>query len=135
MKILICSLVLSLGGALSWAADGGKVPAHLLNTLPYKNTPEAALQRGEIVYQHYCVLCHGTSADGKGRAARIYNPPPANLVLSDKNDQYKELIIRRGGAALARSQFMPPWGDELTDEQITDVVTYLRSIQKNKPPE
>ena len=28
------------------------------------------------------------------------------------------LIVQKGGKALARSEFMPPWGEELTDEQI-----------------
>lgn len=99
---------------------------------PAKNTPEAAVYRGEIVFQHYCILCHGIKADGAGRAAKLYNPKPANLVMSDKNDAYKELIIRQGGKALGRSEFMPPWGNELTDEQISDVIAFLRSIQASK---
>lgn len=99
---------------------------------PHSNTPEARIYRGDIVFRNYCVLCHGAKADGAGRAAKLYNPKPANLVMSDKNDQYKELIIRQGGAALGRSEFMPPWGNELTDEQVTDVVAYLRSISQFK---
>ena len=95
---------------------------------PNKDTPAAARCRGSIVFQHYCVLCHGINADGQGRAARLYTPPPANLVLSDKNSQYKEQIVRRGGAALARSRSMPPWNEELTEEQISDVLVYLGSI-------
>lgn len=95
---------------------------------PGKDSLEASIFRGSIVYSNYCVLCHGAKADGKGRAARLYDPKPANLILSDKNPQYKELIIRRGGKALGRSQFMPPWGEELTDEQVNDVVTFLGSI-------
>ncbi len=97
---------------------------------PNWNTPEAEIFRGNIVFNNYCVLCHGIKADGTGRAAKLYRPRPANLVLSDKNDQYKELIVRQGGAALGRSEFMPPWGNELTDEQITDVIGYLRSIRQ-----
>lgn len=100
---------------------------------PKKHSMEAAVYRGHIVFNHYCVLCHGPAADGKGRAAKIYDPKPANLVTSDKNDAYKELIIRNGGAALGRSEFMPPWKEELTDEQISDVVKFLHSIQQNKP--
>ena len=84
--------------------------------------------RGSIVFKTYCVLCHGSKGDGKGRAAEYYNPPPANLTLSKASDEYKENIIRRGGAAMGRSPFMPPWGQELTDEQVKDVVYYLRVI-------
>ena len=74
------------------------------------------------------MTCHGFNADGNGRAARLYNPRPANLRASDKNEQYMLLIIRSGGQAMGRSQFMPPWGAELTDEQMKDLVSYLRSI-------
>ena len=84
--------------------------------------------RGAIVYRTYCVLCHGAKADGKGRAARHYSPPPADLTTSQASDAYKELIVRKGGAAVGRSQYMPPWEQELTTEQIEDVVHYLRVI-------
>lgn len=96
---------------------------------PAASTPEAAIYRGSIVFQHYCVLCHGAKADGKGRAAKLYQPKPADLVHTDKNVQYIELIVRKGGAAVGRSQFMPPWGEELTEEQIGDVVAYIDSLR------
>ncbi|NEX60846.1 cytochrome c [Noviherbaspirillum sp. 17J57-3] len=89
---------------------------------------ETSVHRGGIVFQHYCAQCHGVKGDGKGRMARLYDPRPANLMESDKNDDYKQLIIRLGGKAIGRSEFMPPWGAELTDEQTADVVAYLRSI-------
>ena len=84
------------------------------------------------MFANYCVTCHGMNADGNGRAARLYNPKPATLRLSDKNDSYFGLIVRKGGAALGRSEFMPSWEAELTDEQIRDLVAYLRSINATK---
>jgi mono/diheme cytochrome c family protein len=104
------------------AAQGALLP---------RDSRDAAVFRGGLVYANYCVTCHGINADGNGRAARLYNPRPANLRLSDKNDQYFGLIIRRGGEAIGRSPFMPPWGAELTDEQTDDIVAYLRSINAN----
>jgi len=117
---------LSLAGlALSC---GLAVPAWAQQEAPFKERTEGAIYRGSIVFQHYCVLCHGAKADGEGRAAKIYSPRPANLARSDKSDAYKTMMIRRGGGAMGRSSYMPPWGDELSDEQVTDVVAYLRSI-------
>lgn len=133
MRKILLSLVMLIAGAGTQVTAQEKTAAQRLEDFPNKNTLEAAIYRGSIVFNNYCILCHGVKADGNGRAARLYNPRPANLVLSDKNDDYKELIIRRGGTALGRSEFMPPWGEELTDEQIRDVITYLRSIQVNKP--
>ena len=114
--------------AVPCIAIASTVPKKVADEFPPKDTPEASMIRGEIVFQNYCMLCHGINADGKGRAARIYDPKPANLRMSMKNDAYKELIIRKGGKAMGRSAFMPPWGEELTDEQVTDVVHYLRTI-------
>lgn len=98
-----------------------------------RDSVDAATFRGGLVYANYCVICHGINADGNGRAARLYNPRPANLRLSDKNDAYFGLMIRRGGAAMARSEFMPAWDAELTHEQISDLVAYLRSINATRP--
>lgn len=93
-----------------------------------RDSPDAAAFRGSLVFSNYCVTCHGANADGRGRAARLYDPKPANLRESDKSEQYIQMIISKGGKAVARSEYMPPWGEELTDEQISDVTAYLRSI-------
>ncbi len=38
------------------------------------------------------------------------------------------MIVRKGGKEMGRSEFMPPWGEELTDEQISDVVHYIDTL-------
>lgn len=86
------------------------------------------IKRGEVVFKSNCILCHGVNGDGKGRAAKLYNPPPADLTRSDKNDDYKAMIIRLGGKAMGRSQVMPPWEGQLSDQEIKDLLKYLRSI-------
>ena len=127
MRRLLACLALA---ALSTGALGAAPGTFDKGVFPHVDTPEAAIFRGNIVFMHYCILCHGANADGTGRAARLYTPKPANLLLSTKNDAYRELIIRQGGEAIGRSRFMPPWAEELTKEQITDVVAYLGSIAK-----
>lgn len=95
---------------------------------PHRDTPEASIYRGDLVFHNYCQLCHGPNADGLGRAAKMYNPKPANLRKSPYPTSYKEAMVRNGGKAMGRSEFMPPWGEELTDEQISDVVHYIDSL-------
>lgn len=121
MKHVMVALVLAL--AAPALADEAAAP------LP-RDTADAAVIRGSIAFRTYCVLCHGAEGKGDGRAARMYTPRPANLTVSPFNDTYKEMIIRGGGASVGRSAFMPPWGEELTDEQIRDVVAYLRELRK-----
>ncbi|MEK8033671.1 cytochrome c [Ideonella sp. DXS29W] len=119
--LLACLAALALGQAVAAEvrSDGALLP---------RDSNDAAVFRGGLVYSNYCVTCHGINADGNGRAARLHNPRPANLRMSDKNDAYIRLIVTRGGEALGRSPGMPPWGEELTDEQITDVTAFVRSV-------
>lgn len=86
------------------------------------------IRRGEVIFKTNCVLCHGVHADGRGRAALLYNPPPADLTRSQRTDAYKEQIIRLGGKAMKRSEVMPIWGKRLTDAEISDLIAFLRSI-------
>jgi cytochrome c oxidase cbb3-type subunit III len=95
--------------------------------------PEGNALRGAAVFQKYCVLCHGASGHGDGRAAALQKARPADLTLSDRSDAYKLQIIREGGVALQRSTSMPPWSDVLSESQIRDVVAYLRTLTRTLP--
>jgi mono/diheme cytochrome c family protein len=110
------------------AHQPGEPLTNSMGALLPRDGVDAAVFRGGLVFSNYCVTCHGMNADGNGRAARLYNPRPANLRVSDKNDAYILSIIRMGGPAMGRSEFMPPWGAELTEEQMNDLTGYLRSI-------
>ena len=123
-RLLVCcmaawALAAPVASRADARADGALLP---------RDSHDAAVFRGGLVYGNYCVTCHGTNADGNGRAARLHNPRPANLRASDKNDAYIRLIVSRGGEALGRSSGMPPWAEELTDEQINDVTAFVRSV-------
>jgi cytochrome c oxidase cbb3-type subunit 3 len=91
------------------------------------------VRRGEVTYKTNCILCHGLRGDGKGRAAALYTPPPANLTQSNKTDQYLEQIIRLGGEPMHRSPAMPAWNERLTAVEIEDLVLYLRSMRVAAP--
>ncbi len=96
------------------------------------NTPEASIIRGKIVYQNYCVVCHGKEYDGQGRAAKIHNPRPTNLVVSGLPESFVRDIVRKGGEAVGRYKGMPPWGEQLTEEQLTDVHHFIMSLRNVK---
>ena len=126
--LLAAALLLSFQAAAQLSEAYAQVVNSTARPLLARDGPDAAIFRGSLVFFNYCVTCHGPNADGNGRAARLYDPRPANLRASDKNAAYMRLMVRRGGKAMGRSEFMPPWGEELTDEQVDDVVSYLQSI-------
>jgi mono/diheme cytochrome c family protein len=124
--VVLVMLAAPLAAPLAWAEDdAGPLP---------RDTTDASVIRGSIAFRTYCVLCHGVTGKGDGRAAKMYTPKPANLTVSPFPDQYKEMIIRGGGVSVGRSAFMPPWGDELTNEQIHDLVAFLRELRKTGTP-
>jgi cytochrome c oxidase cbb3-type subunit 3 len=81
------------------------------------------LTRGGIAFKNYCALCHGERGDGKARAAKLY--PGLHLKIRTRPAEYYQKIIREGGAATGASHFMPPWQDELSTEQVGDIMQYL----------
>ncbi|MDH5228680.1 MAG: c-type cytochrome [Gammaproteobacteria bacterium] len=91
------------------------------------------IERGRAVFLTNCILCHGVTGNGKGRASVLYDPPPANLIKSDKNEEYMRSIITMGGKAMGRSEVMPIWGEQITAEEIEDVLQFVRKVIVENP--
>jgi cytochrome c oxidase cbb3-type subunit 3 len=113
-------------GMPSWQEELSK--EQITDVVAYVAIVGDSVRRGEAVYKTNCILCHGIQGDGRGRAATLFHPPPADLTRSDKSDEYKTAIIRRGGLLMGRSSGMPPWQERLSDIEIRDVVGYLRTL-------
>lgn len=72
---------------------------------------------GEAIYLKKCARCHG--ADGaKGRSGA------ANLQLSKMEDEMISQIIQNGRKP------MPAYKSKLTEDEINDVVAYVKSLRK-----
>lgn len=98
----------------------------------YQNNNSVAANIGKQVYEARCVLCHGKDGLGDGRMAKIIkNPPPFNLTLSRVPKFYLIDIVSKGGEAMGRSHQMPPWGDQLAENEIDAVVEYILTLRKD----
>lgn len=78
---------------------------------------------GENVFKSKCVLCHGASGTGDTPLGKQLQA--ANLRSKDvqkKTNAELHKAIHDGGAN------MPPFGDQLTDEQINQVIKYVRTL-------
>ena len=92
-----------------------------------------ANSEGKILFEKYCVLCHGVEGKGDGKLAlHINNPAPANLTTTLLNDDELAQIIRDGGEAVGRSPSMPVWKDELNQKQTNEIINYIKQL-KSKP--
>jgi mono/diheme cytochrome c family protein len=74
------------------------------------------LSRGKAVYERHCLSCHGTSGRGDGPAAASLRVAPANF--------------QRFGSFLKSDEELHSWRGELTDEEMSDVLAYVRFLSQ-----
>ena len=102
---------------------------------PAAARPGNSEQGGEI-YQERCVLCHGSKGHGWDWDKKIDRPPVPvpNLleILPQRSDGYLFSVIRDGGEAVGRTRFMPAFGFNMTEQELKDIVAYLRSLQRKE---
>jgi mono/diheme cytochrome c family protein len=105
--------------AIAAGAAAQQTPA--ANPVPY--TP-ASIARGKTYFLQNCQSCH--DEDGRARSAAV--AIAADLTDPDRwkfgtSDAQLFKTIKNGAA-----EAMPPFGTDLRDEQIWDVVNFIRSI-------
>ncbi|TBR14454.1 MAG: cytochrome c [Rugosibacter sp.] len=83
-------------------------------------------------YDTYCVQCHGVNRNGKGLNTRDMPVQPRDHSdpkgMGDIPDDELHKAIKEGGLAVNKSVLMPAWGNVLTDEEIQEMVAYLRHV-------
>ncbi len=80
--------------------------------------PTIAPQPGAVVYEQVCQACHMANAKGAVGAGRIA------ALAANKNLAYPEYPI---GVVTGGKGAMPWFRGQLTDQQIADVITYVRT--------
>lgn len=90
---------------------------------------------GEKTYKGKCATCHGTTGEADGPAAKQLRPKPVNFVddtknnppgrMGHKSDAELMTSIKQGVVGTA----MPSWVT-LSDQEVSDVLAYIRSIKK-----
>jgi mono/diheme cytochrome c family protein len=95
-----------------------------------------AAARGAVHYQALCASCHGATGAGDGPAGLALDPRPAphhdGNYMNALSNEHLFKVIKEGGAAVGKSPLMAPWGGALSDDQIRDVVAFVRSLAE--PP-
>jgi len=85
-------------------------------------------------FSRYCSVCHGQSGKGNGTIAAAFNPRPKDIADPNYGAAHSRLdiyfAIIGGGKAVGKSQYMPPWGEVLSQQEIWDLVSYIQSISK-----
>jgi mono/diheme cytochrome c family protein len=92
---------------------------------------EARIQNGARLYRTHCVQCHGAPGIAPQPYALGLNPAPAALVATARTRPAAEIFwITQQGIKMTG---MPAWQYRLTDDQIWDVVAFLRVLPLLSP--
>ena len=113
MKVLsvICAVCLVVLGS-TWAAG---------------QTVHGNPKEGQSVYEKNCLRCHGKMLDGKGPDSQDLIVRPANLqssITRSKSDW--ELLVAISNGVLFSP--MHSFRGKLTDQQMLDVLSYIRDV-------
>jgi mono/diheme cytochrome c family protein len=85
-------------------------------------------KEGKKIYDMNCAMCHGPKGAGDGAAAAALNPKPRNFTEGKfkygSTDKDLFNLISKGKGP------MPPWGSVLKENQIYDVIAYIRTLKK-----
>jgi mono/diheme cytochrome c family protein len=101
---------------------------------PVAVTP-ASIAEGRNVFQRFCVQCHGTNAQG---GAPLGESGPAPPDLTDPEWRYGSsdgeiyFTVKNG---VPPDFFMEPWKDRIEDNEIWNIVNYLKSLARPKKGE
>src|SRR3989338_11687292 len=94
--------------------------------------------QGKNYYYSYCIACHGWLMHGDGPSASELNPRPRTLTRGDYMQKKTNLelftVIKGGGEAVSLSSSMPNWGNVLQDQDIWNIVAFIRAMQDVPPP-
>jgi mono/diheme cytochrome c family protein len=86
-------------------------------------------RHGQAIFLQYCQGCHGPDGRGGGKGFMPHVGPLARKgYIETLPDEYLADVIAEGGAAAGKSAFMPSWKTTLSQQDIADVVAFIRTF-------
>jgi mono/diheme cytochrome c family protein len=86
-------------------------------------------RHGETIFLQYCQGCHGPDGRGGGKGFMPHVGPLARKgYIETMPDEYLAAVITEGGLAVGKSAYMPSWKTTLTEQDIADVIAFIRTF-------
>ena len=116
-EVVIALSLILVGGGSSWVAaqgDGGRLPP------------------GPVLYEEHCARCHGLTGKGDGPDGMSLIVPPANLQSRRSRAKTDFELLTTIAYGVAYSP-MHGWRGRLSDEEILEVISHIRTIAPFDP--
>lgn len=105
------------------------VEAGKLNRNPLPRTAEV-LKRGQVLFNTYCIVCHGPYGEGDGYVVPKFPRPPS--LQSDKVRGYEDGSIYH---VITNGQnLMSSYASQVVQKDRWAIIHYIRALQKAKHP-
>jgi mono/diheme cytochrome c family protein len=131
LSVLVLLLAACGGGGNAADTTEDKVPDQYVNQTNPLNGKADAIAAGKVVFETNCASCHGESGKGDGPAGAALNPKPADLSEPAANDTDGQFLwhVSEGSAAGEPGSAMPAWKGTLSQDQIWQVIAYIRTMK------
>jgi S-disulfanyl-L-cysteine oxidoreductase SoxD len=110
-----------------------------LPSYPQRQPPPGFLENaanraaGAAIFRQNCAVCHGSTGEGRSPRADFFQPPASEFRdpgYRTMDPGYLYWRVETGKAVepfLSRGSVMPAWGHYFSEEQIWQLIAYLRS--------
>jgi mono/diheme cytochrome c family protein len=122
LRILIPTTLIALSGFFTLTSFQKKPPFDL----------KASITRGRESYVTYCLSCHMDQGEG---IEGIYPPlAKADYLMADKDRAVRQIIYGASGEMVVNGKTYNTemTGFDLTDQEVSDLVNYIRNSFGNK---
>jgi mono/diheme cytochrome c family protein len=125
--ILVSSLIVSLSISLVAQPKPWVVPANFKTMKNAVAVGDASTKAGLALYTKNCASCHGRAGLGDGVKARSLKTFPGDFSKADFQKQSDGDLFYK--TKTGRDE-MPKYEGKLTDDDIWNVVNYMRTLKK-----
>jgi mono/diheme cytochrome c family protein len=129
MKFLfVCASALLLSATLTAQPKPWDVPANAKAAKNPVAKGDASTKAGAAIFSKNCASCHGKTGLGDGVKARSLKTPTGDFTKADVQNQTDGELFYK--TKTGRGD-MPKYEGKLTDDDIWNVVNYIKSLKKS----
>lgn len=129
--VAVLGVLIFVGGLLSFTLPQDKkpkpweVPAEFKNAKNPVTADKSSVNTGKMLYMKNCASCHGKMGKGDGPKARNLEDFPGDFTMAEYQKQTDGEIHYK---TLKGREDMPSYEGKISDEDVWNIVNYIRSL-------
>lgn len=127
-RLILCCFALLLPGLATADFESAE---ETNNCAPTPENLRGDAENGQALHEEHCVSCHGLTGAADVVVMHMDETPPDQSdpeYMGNLPDGYLYLAICRGGEGIGKSYVMSPWGDFFSDQEIRDMIAWIRTF-------